>query len=92
MKRIFIFTLILILFLGVFVFDILNSTGYFRLIKEYGTERIIKKIPIVGAEDIVIPAYEDFAIVSSDDRAARREGSEKQGALYLLDLDDFSFF
>jgi arylesterase/paraoxonase len=91
MKRILLFVGVPLLFLAIFVYDIMNSTGFFRPIDEVGTEKIIKRIPIVGAEDIVISPDSEFAIISSDDRASRRDGNEKQGALYYLSLDDYTY-
>ena len=91
MKKTFIIFVALIFLLGVFVFHIMRTTGFFRNIEEVGIERIVKKIPIVGAEDIVVDRELGFAIISSDDRASRREHNEKQGALYYLDLSDFSY-
>jgi arylesterase/paraoxonase len=84
------FLLVLALLLStiaVFVAHIFTSTGYFRAILPSDNDRILGKIDIAGAEDIEISRDAGFAIISSDDRAARRDGNAIQGALYYLDLE-----
>lgn len=86
MRKILITIALLLATISVFVAHIFTSTGYFRAIVPSDTKRILQKINIVGAEDIEISREAGFAIISSDDRAARRDGTAKQGALYFLDL------
>jgi arylesterase/paraoxonase len=87
MRKILITIALLLSTIAVFVAHIFTSTGYFRAIVPSDSSRILQKIDIIGAEDIEISQAGGFAIISSDDRAARRDGNTKQGALYYLDLE-----
>jgi arylesterase/paraoxonase len=87
MRKILVTIILLLLTIAVFVAHIFTSTGYFRTIVPSDKGRIIQKIKIVGAEDIEISQEAGFAIISSDDRAAKRDGNTQQGALYYLDLE-----
>ena len=62
MKKISISILVI---LGLFVFSIFWTTGYFRIIENKFEGEIFTKINIVGAEDITINHIDSFAIVSS---------------------------
>ena len=75
-----------ILILVLYVFYILYTTGSFREIENKFAGQIMMKVPIVGAEDMQLSREDEFMIISSDDRAARRDGNAKQGGLYYLDL------
>ncbi|MDG1433092.1 MAG: hypothetical protein P8Q41_03735 [Saprospiraceae bacterium] len=86
MKRILKIVLSLSLILALFVFYILFSTGSFRTIEHMFNGQIMMKVPIVGAEDIQLSRDDHFMIISSDDRAGRRDGKPSQGGLYFLDL------
>lgn len=86
MRKILVSIALLLATMSVFVAHIFTSTGYFRAIVPSDSSRIIQKISVVGAEDIEISREAGFAIISSDDRAARRDGNMAQGALYFLDL------
>ncbi|MFK7771439.1 MAG: hypothetical protein AB8F94_04835 [Saprospiraceae bacterium] len=86
MKKILKFVLGILLVLAILVFYILYTTGSFREIENKFAGEILMKVPIVGAEDMQLSREDQFMIISSDDRAARRDGNPKQGGLYLLDL------
>ncbi len=79
---------ILVLSLGGYVFHMFNSTGYFRDIDGTFEGSIHQSISLPGVEDLQIDREAGFAILSSDDRAARRDGHNRQGHLYYLDLND----
>lgn len=66
---------------------ILNNTGIFRNLELRNTFSSYQTINLPGAEDIAISNDRSFLIISSDDRAARRDGNPKQGGLYLLRLN-----
>lgn len=85
--------ILLVLFcsLLIFVGHILISTGFFRTIEPQFDGNILKKVSIPGAEDITISSSDDFALISSTDRAARRQKRRVKGGLYLIDLKDNNF-
>jgi len=84
-KTILVVGLIILVFL-LYVLNIFVSTGYFREITPFMAGEVIKKIEIPGAEDITISYEGQFALISSDDRASRRDGEPHQGGLFYLDL------
>jgi len=86
MKKILKFAFGILLVLIVFVFYTLYTTGFFREIEHKFAGEIMMKVPIVGAEDMQLSREDQFMIISSDDRAGRRDGNAQQGGLYFLDL------
>lgn len=82
--------LILLTTLGLIVLYILQSTGFFKSIENRFDGDLLKKIEIPGAEDMQIDDDRNFLIISSDDRAALRDGHTRQGHLYKIDLQDSS--
>lgn len=88
MKKIFKGLGILLLLVIAFVFYTLYTTGFFRDLDNQFSGKILKKVPIAGAEDMQIDDAQKFMIISSDDRAALRDGTPKQGGLFLLDLEN----
>lgn len=86
MKRLLYSLLILLVLLTAIVLQILHSGGFFRKVAPGFEGNIIQKIKLPGAEDIAISREDHFLIVSSDNRAARRDGQPEQGGLYLVDL------
>ena len=46
------------------------------------------KYDVPGAEDLAISRQDSFLIISSDDRAARRDGRVPSGGIYKMDLRD----
>jgi arylesterase/paraoxonase len=87
MKKALLIVLVIILSVTSFVGYTFYSTGFFREILPKGTDNIIQKVPLPGVEDMAIDREGQFIILSSDDRAGRRDGSPRQGGLYLLRLD-----
>ena len=81
----------LILGILIFAFYTMYSTGYFRKIENTFVGTIEKKVKISGVEDMQICYDNEFIILSSDDRAGRRDGNTKQGHLYYINLNDTSF-
>ena len=81
----------LLLALATYIFYIFYSTGFFRKIENSFAGSIEKQIPLAGVEDIQVSQEDSFALLSSDDRAGRRDGTPQQGHLYYLDLTDTSF-
>ena len=75
-----------------YVLHIFISTGYFRTIENKFEGKILKKVKLVGAEDIMIIRKDSVAIVSSTDRGNFPSDAQEIGGLYLIDLksDDFT--
>ncbi|MDW3191776.1 MAG: SMP-30/gluconolactonase/LRE family protein [Cytophagales bacterium] len=71
-----------------FVIYTIQSTGFFRTIENRFDGNYLKSIDIVGAEDMQIDYEEGFVLISSDDRADRRDGNPGRGAIYKMDLND----
>ena len=80
----------LVLMLVGFVLNILMSVGFFREIIPNSNSFEIRSFPVIGAEDMAIARQDSFLIISSDDRGGRRDGNQKEGGLYLVDLKDAS--
>jgi arylesterase/paraoxonase len=76
----------ILLVLAMFIFYTLYTTGSFREIENKFAGQIMMKVPMAGAEDMQLNREDQFMIISSDDRAARRDGNPQQGGLYFLDL------
>ena len=79
---------ILIISYGVYI---VISSGFFREITNSFEGQLYQQIDIPGVEDIQINYQDSFLILSSDDRAARRDGRALSGGLYMIDLRDTSF-
>jgi arylesterase/paraoxonase len=71
---------------GAFVLYTLVSGGFFREIVSQHIGSISQSLLVSGAEDIAISRKDEFLIVSSDDRASRRDGAPMQGGLYYINL------
>lgn len=82
-KRIAILLFILLL---IFVGHVLISTGFFRTIEPKFDGKILKKIALKGAEDIIISQVDSFALISSTNRAVFPPEAEEKGGLFLIDL------
>ncbi|MFP2996859.1 SMP-30/gluconolactonase/LRE family protein [Spongiivirga sp. MCCC 1A20706] len=78
--------LFLLLILLVFVGHLLISTGFFRTIEPHFEGSILKKVPIKGAEDIMVSRLDSFAIISATNRHVYPPTSEEKGGLHLIDL------
>ena len=87
-KRIFYAVIILLL---LFVANIFISTGFFRTIENSFDGKILKKIHIVGAEDITISKKDSFAIISSTDRKEFPKTKQEIGGLYFINLKNDEF-
>ncbi|MFT6150163.1 MAG: hypothetical protein ACJAUH_002861, partial [Saprospiraceae bacterium] len=72
-KKLIIAAVILIPILG-FVYNILNSTGFFKTIENQMNGKIVATLPIAGVEDMTVDEDDNFAIFISYDRAAERDG------------------
>ena len=77
--------LLLLLFV-IYVLYIFNDTGFFRKIENSFAGKIEKKIALPGVEDMQISYEDNFILLSSDDRASRRDGKTQQGHLYYICL------
>lgn len=89
MKILKIVLVIVVLFAG-FVLYTFQSTGFFKTIENQFEGTILKSIDIVGVEDIQMDDKAEFVLISSDDRAGHRDGIDRQGALYKIQLNDAS--
>ncbi len=79
---------VLLLLLLLYVLYIFTSTGYFRKIENKFTGEVLKIVELTGVEDMQVSYTDDFILLSSDDRAAHRDGKDVQGHLYYIDLTD----
>ncbi|MCH3882862.1 MULTISPECIES: hypothetical protein [Tenacibaculum] len=82
---------ILFLCILIFVAYVFISTGFFRTIENKFDGKIIKKINLPGAEDIVISRIDSFAIISSTKGRALPKVNYETGGLYYLDLKTNDF-
>lgn len=85
------YLLFFVILIVAYVAHIFSSTGYFRTIENKFEGNILKKISIVGAEDIMVSRQDSFAIVSSTDRGAFPNEAQENGGLYLVDLKSKDF-
>lgn len=81
-KNSILFFILLLIFIG----HVLVSTGFFRTIEPKFDGKILKKIAIKGAEDIMISQSDSFAIISATNRIVYPPKSEEKGGLFLMDL------
>ncbi|MDH5610516.1 MAG: SMP-30/gluconolactonase/LRE family protein, partial [Cyclobacteriaceae bacterium] len=86
MKKSLLALVLLVVMIIAYAFSVMKTTGFFREIIPYPDPLSYTEFPISGVEDMAISRLDSFLILSADDRASRRNGKEKQGALYLLDL------
>lgn len=90
MKKALLIVSVIVLTVTIYVGYTFYSTGFFREIQPIGTNYIINKVALPGVEDMAIDRNDQFIILSSDDRAGRRDGKPSQGGLYMMRLDDLS--
>ena len=83
--------IVIIVFLFIFIVNILITTGFFRSIENKFDGIIVKKIELSGAEDITVSNTDHFAIISSTNRAGYPPTEEQHGGLYLMDLKNEYF-
>ena len=76
----------ILILLALYIANIFISTGYFRTIENTFNGEILKKIQLVGAEDITISHLDSFAIISSTARKKIPHTEQETGGLYFLDL------
>jgi len=83
MKKI---SIIIAITIILFIINIFWSTGYFRIIENKFEGEILKKINIVGAEDITINHIDSFAIVSSTNRKSfpAKKNKKLEGYIILI--------
>ena len=86
-KALTILTLILFVFVGYTFF----STGFFRKIDISSSNKIIARIALKGAEDIVVDQEGGFAIISATNRLVYPPTKPESGNLYFIDLNDEKF-
>lgn len=91
MKKILLALGMLLLVLVLYILYIFSSTGFFRKVENSFAGTIEKKIALPGVEDMQISYKDNFMLLSSDDRASRRDGNTQQGHLYYMDLTNPSF-
>lgn len=79
-----------VLLLGYVVY-VLFETGFFRTIQNRFDGQFMASIPISGVEDITVDEDDEFAIFIAYDRAAERDGTPTNGAIYFMDLSNNLF-
>lgn len=87
MKKFLLYFGLILLALALYILYTINSVGFFRTV-ENTYEGSLTNVMIPGAEDFAISRTGEFLIVSSDDRAGRRDGLMKESGLYWMDLSD----
>lgn len=83
--------LLLVVGLLIFIGYTLQSTGFFRVIEKSSPNKIIARVPLKGAEDIVLSQEDHFAIISATNRQTYPPTQPETGGLYFIDLNDKSF-
>jgi len=83
--------LFLFFLLCIFIVHTLVSTGFFRTIEPTLDGAIIKKVSVVGAEDIMVSRQDSFVLISATDRANLAKKDKKDGGLYLIDLKEENY-
>ncbi|KAA3624000.1 MAG: hypothetical protein DWQ02_23745 [Bacteroidetes bacterium] len=78
--------LVLLTILIIYASHVLISTGFFRKIKPEFDGKILAKVALKGAEDIMISHTDSFALISSTNRIIYPPGAEEEGGLFLIDL------
>jgi len=87
-KRVILFLFVVILLFAVHSFV---STGYFRKINPQFDGKLIKKINITGAEDMMVSHTDSFLLISSTYRRKVQATKETNDGLYLIDLKDKNY-
>ena len=87
MKALRLIGLLLLILVG-YVLYIMSSSGFFRSIENTQDDMVSSAIILPGVEDLEVDYEQKFLILSSDDRASRRDGNTVQGHLYKIDLTD----
>ncbi len=75
-----------LILLVLFIAYTLISTGFFRTIEPTGHTTIFKKVPVKGAEDIMVSSVDSFALISATSRVTYPPEVEEIGSLFLMDL------
>ena len=88
MKKTLSFLVVLLVFFVVYTFI---STGFFRAIEQSSPHAVVARVPIKGAEDIVVDEENHFAIISATNRQTYPPVQPETGNLYYLDLEDPSY-
>lgn len=83
--------LLLLTILLIFIGHVLITTGFFRTITPQLEGKIVAKIALPGAEDIMVSHADSFAIISSTNRAVFPPKNEDEGGLFLIDLKTETF-
>ena len=83
--------LILLFLIIVFAVYTFISTGFFRTIENKFDGKILQKIELPGAEDIMVSRLDSFAIVSSTKGRALPRVNKETGGLYFIDLKNNNF-
>jgi len=82
---------VLFILLLIFVAHTLISTGLFRTIEPLLDGKILKEIPLKGAEDIVISHTDSFALISATNRLVYPPKEAQTGGLYLINLKEDNY-
>ncbi len=82
---------ILLVAIAIFAYNLLNTTGFFRVVENQFDGEIVASISIPGVEDFTVDEDDDFAIFISYDRAAERDGKPQKNGIYFLDLKQKEF-
>ncbi|MFT6866969.1 MAG: arylesterase/paraoxonase [Cyclobacteriaceae bacterium] len=86
MKRFLYIFFVITALLAYLVFNLLNTTGYFRELVTKSPGRLLQTFNIKGAEDMEVLRDEGLLLVSADDRKGKKMGQPSDGGLYLINL------
>ena len=83
--------LLLLIMLLLFVSRVLITSGFFRSIVPDFDGKILAKVALKGAEDIMISHTDSIVLISSTNRNPYPPGNEEKGGLFMIDLKANNF-
>lgn len=83
--------IVIFVLLTTLVLHTLKFTGFFRVVNTHFEGKIIKEIPIWGAEDISVSHLDSFALISATKRIVYPPKEQEFGGLYLMELKSGNF-
>jgi len=82
--------LILLVSILIFAAHTLISTGFFRSIDPQFNGKVLKTVPLRGAEDITVIGQDSIALISATNRVVYPPQTNEEGGIYKMDLKDGS--
>lgn len=88
MKKIIKIILILLLLIGGVALNSAYQLGHFKTINNFSSGKAKHIDGLIGTEDITIDQTTGIAFLSADDRRSNRQGVDKKGVIYTLNMND----